>query len=93
MGEPVKVRLAGHTLDEIPIGFTGLRPGRSCTKELLANADATLATSIERLRIARLNGHAPPSSTLLIDKVALSSFDVVGESADVGCVRGSLNIG
>jgi hypothetical protein len=38
MGEPVKIvdlakpMLAGKTEQEIPIVFTGLRPGRSCTR-------------------------------------------------------------
>ena len=62
MGEPVRIvdlardliRLAGHTLEEIPIVFSGLRPGEKLYEELLADADATIATPIERLRIARL---------------------------------------
>jgi FlaA1/EpsC-like NDP-sugar epimerase len=63
MGEPVKIldlardliRLSGHTLDEIPIVFSGLRPGEKLFEELLADTDATLATEVERLRIARLD--------------------------------------
>ena len=62
MGEPVKIvelardliRLSGHTLDQIAIVFSGLRPGEKLYEELLAGADTTLATSVERLRIARL---------------------------------------
>ena len=62
MGEPVKIvdlareliRLSGHTTEEIGIAFTGLRPGEKLYEELLADADSTLPTRVERLRIARL---------------------------------------
>jgi FlaA1/EpsC-like NDP-sugar epimerase len=62
MGEAVRItrlaenliRLSGHTLDEIPIVYTGLRPGEKLYEELLADADTTVPTAFERLRIARL---------------------------------------
>jgi FlaA1/EpsC-like NDP-sugar epimerase len=64
MGEPVRIvdlartmiRLSGHSLEEIPVVFTGLRPGEKLFEELLADADATVATKVERLRVARLQG-------------------------------------
>jgi FlaA1/EpsC-like NDP-sugar epimerase len=62
MGEPVRIvdlardliRLSGHTEDEIPISFTGLRPGEKLFEEMLADADTTLPTASPHLRRARL---------------------------------------
>ncbi|MBV8502059.1 MAG: polysaccharide biosynthesis protein [Paucibacter sp.] len=66
MGEPIKIanlakdmiRLSGHSLERIHIEFTGLRSGEKLYEELLADADATLPTRFERLRIARLDDSA-----------------------------------
>ncbi|MBK7616828.1 MAG: polysaccharide biosynthesis protein [Burkholderiales bacterium] len=63
MGEPVKIvdlakqliRLAGLTPDDVPIVFSGLRPGEKLYEELLADGDTTLPTAFKRLRLARLN--------------------------------------
>ncbi len=73
MGEPVKIvdlardliRLAGHTVDEIAIVFSGLRPGEKLYEELLADSDASVATPFERLRIARLDANGPSVDELL----------------------------
>ncbi|MFZ5548519.1 MAG: polysaccharide biosynthesis protein [Pseudomonadota bacterium] len=62
MGEPVRIvdlaktmiRLAGRSEREVPIVFTGLRPGEKLYEELLADDDATIATAVPRLRVARL---------------------------------------
>jgi FlaA1/EpsC-like NDP-sugar epimerase len=62
MGEPVRIvdlardliRLAGHSVDDVGIVFSGLRPGEKLYEELLADADDTLPTSVPRLRIAQL---------------------------------------
>lgn len=61
MGEPVKIvelarlliRLSGRTEAEVPIVFTGLRPGEKLFEEWLANDETTSATSHPQLRVVR----------------------------------------
>jgi FlaA1/EpsC-like NDP-sugar epimerase len=72
MGEPVRIvdlardliRLSGHTTDEIGIEFTGLRPGEKLYEELLADSEATLPTTVQRLRVARIAGVADDAAAL-----------------------------
>jgi FlaA1/EpsC-like NDP-sugar epimerase len=73
MGEPMKIvelarmliRLSGKTEQEVPISYTGLRPGEKLYEELLADDEATEPTPHPKLRIAK--GAAQP---LDIDAVA-----------------------
>jgi FlaA1/EpsC-like NDP-sugar epimerase len=83
MGEPVKIvdlardmiKLSGHSVDDIRIVFTGLRPGEKLYEELLADADATIPTAIAQLRIARLETRATPVAGLLQRAAAQESID------------------
>ncbi|MDE2121978.1 MAG: polysaccharide biosynthesis protein, partial [Betaproteobacteria bacterium] len=61
MGEPVRIvelarlmiRLSGRTEQEVPVVFTGLRPGEKLFEELLADDETTLPTPHPKLRVAR----------------------------------------
>lgn len=67
MGEPVKIvelarmliRLSGKTEQEVPISFTGLRPGEKLYEELLADDETTEPTPHAKLRIAKTAGTLP----------------------------------
>jgi FlaA1/EpsC-like NDP-sugar epimerase len=72
MGEPVKIvelarmliRLSGRTEQEIPITYTGLRPGEKLYEELLADDETTEPTPHPKLRVAKTNGAAPEIATV-----------------------------
>jgi len=64
MGEPVRilylaeqmVRLSGLVpYTDVPILFTGLRPGEKLDEELTSNVEATMPTIVEKIRLVRTN--------------------------------------
>ncbi|MBC7470275.1 MAG: polysaccharide biosynthesis protein, partial [Ramlibacter sp.] len=73
MGEPVKIvelarmliRLSGMTEQEIPITFTGLRPGEKLYEELLADDETSVPTRHPKLRVAKTFGPLPEIDALL----------------------------
>ena len=64
MGEPMQIvelarmliRLSGKTEQEIPISYTGLRPGEKLYEELLADDETTEPTPHPKLRVAKTAG-------------------------------------
>ncbi|HYD74797.1 nucleoside-diphosphate sugar epimerase/dehydratase [Ramlibacter sp.] len=67
MGQPVKIvelarmliRLSGRTEQEVPIAYTGLRPGEKLYEELLADRETTEPTPHAKLRIAKSESPLP----------------------------------
>ena len=89
MGEPIKIselarmmiRLSGKSEVEIPLAFTGLRPGEKLFEELLADDETTEPTPHPKLRIAKTSAQQAIRIQGVIDWIdsagpAPSSVDV-----------------
>jgi FlaA1/EpsC-like NDP-sugar epimerase len=91
MGEPVKIldlandmiRLSGLSPDEIPISFTGVRPGEKLFEELALKGESALKTKHPRIFIGRLQAPNWRDINQRIDELA--QLAVAG---DAGRIRG-----
>jgi FlaA1/EpsC-like NDP-sugar epimerase len=71
MGDPVRVldlaealiRLSGYEPDvDVPIQFTGIRPGEKLKEEILLAEEGTIDTAVEKIFVARLGAEPDPSA-------------------------------
>jgi FlaA1/EpsC-like NDP-sugar epimerase len=90
MGEPVKIvelarmliRLSGKSEQEVPIAYTGLRPGEKLYEELLADDETTVPTPHPKLRAAKGSGQ------VTLDLVATSAWiEAAGAAPDALTIR------
>ena len=87
MGEPIRIadlartmiRLSGFTEDEIPIQFTGLRPGEKLYEELLADGENTRPTHHHKVKVAR--AAEVPAHWLEVFRAWLEQERQLGDSA------------
>ncbi len=71
MGEPVRIvdlarsmiRLSGASLEDIPIVYSGLRPGEKLFEELTGHDEQTQPTRVAAIRAARLR--PPPAASVI----------------------------
>jgi FlaA1/EpsC-like NDP-sugar epimerase len=83
MGEPMKIvelarmliRLSGKTEQEIPINFTGLRPGEKLFEELLASDETSEPTPHPKLRVAKTSGQQVASIERVVDWIERAGAD------------------
>ena len=92
MGQPVKIidlarsmiLLSGHTIDEIPIKISGIRPGEKLTEEILTDTEKLGKTEFEKLFISEEKNvfYEPDELELLID-----DFLTVAQTYDKASIR------
>jgi len=87
MGEPVKIldlarnliRLSGLEPDvDIPIVFTGLRPGEKMHEQLMSETEETMPTRYEKIRVVRSDTPAPLDAGLSQLRTAVEKRDERG---------------
>ena len=61
------IRLAGLTLEDVPIVFSGLRPGEKLYEELLADDETTEPTPHPKLRVAKTAGSPADIDAVMVD--------------------------
>jgi FlaA1/EpsC-like NDP-sugar epimerase len=80
MGEPVRIlylaeqmiRLSGLTpYKDVPIVFTGLRPGEKLDEELTSNVEATIPTVIEKIHLVNPDEFDRDAFSFGLDRIAL----------------------
>ncbi len=85
MGKSVKIvhlaermiELAGFTVgEEIKIKFTGLRPGEKLYEEVLSNAENTIETEHEKIRIAKVRQYDYADATASVEQLKQLALDV-----------------
>ena len=90
MGEPVRIvdlaenliRLSGlEPYRDVPIVFTGLRPGEKLHEELMSANESTVATQVPKVRIVETFEPRPDSLASSLDHLA--ALTAVGSHRDV----------
>ncbi|HEX8907453.1 MAG TPA: nucleoside-diphosphate sugar epimerase/dehydratase [Longimicrobiaceae bacterium] len=89
MGEPVRIvelaenliRLSGlEPYKDVPIVFTGLRPGEKLHEELISEREATVRTSVSKIRVVQ--GTDPDARSLTAGLDRLGAAAALGDASD-----------
>jgi FlaA1/EpsC-like NDP-sugar epimerase len=90
MGEPVRIvelaenliRLSGlEPYTDVPIVFTGLRPGEKLHEELMSERELTIPTAVSKVRIVQTHEPEPDMLTTGLDRLAAAA--AVGSRNDI----------